>query len=1213
MPDFDFSKYETADRPPTAGERKSAADVRKAEGEGTKLYATLPAVKAEADANAKVAEYKAAQLGWEKANEDFQKEYVVWRSGDSASTIANLKLLIDAVRLLENNKTLTGPIISRLPQIVREYYIPESEDVRNDVQKAIQASLRQTLGAQFTAEEGERINRNTFNPALPESMVAANVRGELNKVLDIAVSREAMSRYYEENNTLKGYKAEDWKPAVEAEFNPMEGVSEADQRAAAAANYRDGVNNIGGEPLKGFRFRPGEEQQILAYANSPEFTPEGYVNLVASLYENVAGVAPDMDALRAEAKDMADRPVGQRAGSVDYSQVDLAAMQAAGVDEKFIQALKNAPTSAVMLVSDLISPVTDAVKSAMLGERTGVYKSIPDLVADVAAKAGLGETDQETLNALSAVVEERYGGMDAIESTAVTDPFGLVADLSMLLTAGGTAAARAPGAVGGFGRKTAQVGRAIDPISFAGNVLSKATPEDLVNFARRAPAESVALTTGAPPSAFRQAFDVGAERQRQGVTTRSEAFRKGLTGKVDPSDLVADAKRAMQEVREAASQEYRSGMREISQDKSILAFDDIDIALQKMRADATFNGQVVDSAALAAVERMQPVVDQWRALDPATFHTPEGMDKLKQRIFDEVGNIPDDQRTVRRAAGTVYNAVKDTIKNQAPAYADVMAEYADASEVLGRMERELGLGRKVPIDTAASKLTERPPSRKGRDDLVSLLAEYDPVVGAEIAGEQLSRYFPQGLRGAGTGLGVAGGSAAGAFTNPLALLGATTISPRLMGEVAYGLGRASVPIGDAFSAVGRSPGTLLGTQRGLALAGQTDEELERLAYPYMTVPPAGDGMGVETGTPAEGQQPAAMRPAPPAEAGFTNVDVAGNEVAPPAQTTRVINGRITDIDPVTQQRVYLDTNEPVEPDAMKLGGMVRKYQAGGAVKGYREGGSVYGEADPEGFNRAVADYYASLRGMQPSEEVVSGLAAKYGVGTPTNFGEILDFHQRFGTLNPTVAINPGGAEPTQEASRVPSVSAVPEADYYPGLARAVAEGALFAHNDELEGAIRAVPSLFSGGFSGYGDAYGDEVARIRAQQDLFRDQYPEEYMAGVVGGSILPAVVPGGQAMTATRLASLAARAPGAKRAADLAVRGASPSSQRFIRGVPEVAVGSAFYGMGAAPSVAEIPDSVADEFTLGLGLYGAQSAAGAGGRRAFRSGRKLLNKVRKK
>lgn len=943
---IDFSQFR-GPRETTITERGAKADVSRTEGEVEKLYATIPAIKDKADAEAEIARYEAAQLGFETANAEFQKKYVAWRTGDAASLIANIKLLKDAVRVLKSGQQLTGPVLSRLPTIVREKLNPESVDVRSDVEKAVQASLRETLGAQFTEKEGTQLLGRTFNPALPETMVAANVEAELNKALSIAIGREAMARYYEANSTLKNYKAEDWRPAVEAEFRAMDGVSNADKRAAEAAAYRDSVNNIGGEPLKGFRFRPNEEQQIIDYANSADFTPEGYVNLVASLYENAAGVAPDMADLRAEAAKIAERPVGDRVGSVDYSQVDLAAMEAAGVDEKIVQTLRNAPTSAVMIVSDLLSPVTDAVKSALLGERTGVYKAIPDLVADIAAQAGLGETDQETLGAIGAVLEDRYGGMDAIERTLVTDPLGLVADISMVLTAGGTAAARAPGAVGKMGRATARAGQAIDPISFAGSVLSRATPDDLANFARRLPAEGVSLTTGAPPSAFRQAFEVGAERQRAGAPTpRSEAFREGLAGRVDPSDLVSDAKLAMQGVRNAASQQYRSGMVDVASDKSILSFDDIDAALGKMRADAMFNGQVRDPAALAAVERMQPVIDEWRALDPDTFHTPEGMDSLKQKLFNEIGEIPDTERTVRRAAGTVYNAVKDTITQQAPVYADVMAQYADATEVLGRMERELGLSRKGAVDTAAAKLTERPPSRKGRDDLVSLLAEYDPNLGAEIAGEQLSGYFPRGLRGAGTGLSVASGSVMGAAANPAALLGATTISPHLMGELSYGLGRASVPVGDALSALGSSPGTRLGTQRGLALAGQTDEELERQALLdryALSVPQAGDP-SVDM-APSEVLQPQVAAPAVE-ESGFQNVTATGDRVQPTAGGTIMVGDREAVFDPVSGRYFFMDTDEPVP------------MQRGGAVRGYKNGGLMDLLPDAEdvkGFGRSVAE------------------------------------------------------------------------------------------------------------------------------------------------------------------------------------------------------------------------------------------------------------------
>lgn len=1075
---IDFSQFDEIERrPPTVGERGAKAGAQKVEGEVEQLYATIPAVTKKADADAAVAQYNAQNVGWEDANRDFQKQYVVWRNGNASDFFDKIQQLRSAVNVLKSGQKLTGPVFSRLPAIIREAVNPTSVDVRADVEKVIQASLRETLGAQFTEKEGTQLLARTYNPALPETMVAGNVEAELNKILAIAKSREAMARYYEENNTLKGYKPEDWLPLVEADFAPTRGVAEADKRAAEAAAYRDSVNNIGGEPLKGFRFRPNEEQQIIDYANSADFTPEGYVNLVASLYENAAGVAPDMADLRAEAAKIAERPVGDRVGSVDYSQVDLAAMEAAGVDEKIVQTLRNAPTSAFMIVSDLMSPVTDAVKSALLGERTGVYKAIPDLVADIAAQAGLGETDQETLGAIGAVLEERYGGMDAIERTLVTDPVGLVADISMVLTAGGTAAARAPGAVGKTGRAASRAGQAIDPISFAGNVLSRATPDDLANFARRVPADSVALTTGAPPSAFRQAFEVGAERQRAGAPTpRSKAFREGLRDRVDPSELVSDAMLAMQGVRMAASQQYRSGMVDVASDKSILSFDDIDIALGKMRSNAMFNGQVRDPAALAAVERMQPVIDEWRALDPATFHTPEGMDSLKQRLFNEIGEIPDDKRTVRRAAGTVYNAVKDTITQQAPVYADVMAQYADATEVLGRMERELGLSRKGVVDTAAAKLTERPPSRKGRDDLVSLLAEYEPNLGAEIAGEQLSGYFPRGLRGAGTGLGVASGSVMGAASNPAALLGATTISPHLMGELSYSLGRASVPVGDALSALGSSPGTRLGAQRGLALAGQTDEELERPALLdryALSVPQAGDP-SIEM-APSEVSQPQVAVPAPEGS-GFQNVTATGDRVQPTEQTARVEgDGRISDIDPVTGVRVYVDTGEPVAPGvAMKRGGAVRGYQRGGLmdflpdaedVKGFAR--SV-GEGALFGYNDNAEAYLRTLLDKDPKayKRVLEEIRREQVKYARDNSGYAL-IGNLAGALGTAFVPGAQGLSAARVASMGPKARAAYEMALGTGQGLAYGSGKMYDDPDGDRGPLAVLATETASGAIGY--------------------------------------------------------------------------------------------------------------------------------------------------
>jgi hypothetical protein len=435
---------------------------------------------------------------------------------------------------------------------------------------------------------------------------------------------------------------------------------------------------------------------------------------------------------------------------------------------------------------------------------------------------------------------------------------------------------------------------------------------------------------------------------------------------VDPAELVSNAKQAMGDIRDAASQDYRSGMVDISADKTVLSFDELDKTLAQMRADTMYKGEVVKPEALATVDSLQKVVDQWKALDPAEFHTPEGFDKLKQRLFEETENIPFDDRVRRRVAGAVYGATKNTIASQAPAYAKVMDQYADVQDVLKRMESELGLGR-APVDTAATKITQRPPSRKGRDDLVSLLAEYDPKLGAQVAGEQLSSMMPRGLRGVGAGLGVTLGS-----IGNIATLG--TLSPRLMGEAAYGLGRASVPVGQGIDFLQQNPAGVLAAQRGLALTEATEAERERQElmdrYGFSLPAPTEGVAPVERPITVLGEEPASARGINLGgfEPTYENVE----PEAAPVQTTQIIDGRVTDIDQVTGQRVFLDTGEPVE--RMKRGGAVKGYNRGGTA--LRDRARSVGQGVTFGFGDEIEGGIRAL-GSALREGDLSSLRQKY--------------------------------------------------------------------------------------------------------------------------------------------------------------------------------------------------------------------------------------------
>lgn len=1146
--EFGDNIFSAPPRKPTLEQRGREADIKQSEAstektvaETGKLNLTLPSVKQKADADAAVASYNAANVGFEDANKEFQKQYVAWRSGSAADFFDKIKQLQKAVRVLRSGRQITGPLFNQLPPLVKTLVSPQSTDVRADVEKVVQGALRETLGAQFTQVEGDRLLARIFDPSLPEAFVAENVEAELNKIAALAKSREAMARYYEENSTLKGYRPDEWLPQVEADFKVMQNVPKDARAAVEETNYREAMNNIGGDPLKGWRLRPGEEQQIIDYANSADFTPEGFVDMLGEMITLASGQEPDRAALMAEARAIAERPEGARLGSVDYSNVDEAAARNAGLSDVAIQALKNAPASATMVVSSLLSPVSDALRSTVLGERVGFYKTFPDLIADVASKAGIGETDEATANALADAMVERYGSFEGFKQAVASDPVGVVGDASVILTLGGSAAGRVPGVVGRAGRATARLGEAIDPLSFAGSMVSRgfsALPEGVKTAPSRVATEGLSMTTGAPAGAFREAFERGAGRQRVGVTPLTEEFRAGIAGGIPPEDLVARAKSAMQEMREAASRDYRSGMVDISQDKSILSFDELDKALADMRRDAMYKGEVVKPDVLATVDEMEGIINDWRALDPAEFHTPEGFDKLKQRLFEATEGIPLDDRARRRAASAVYGATKDTIRKQAPTYSSVMDQYADAQQTLGRMESELGLGR-GPIDTAATKLTQRPPSRKGRDDLLSMLADYDPKLAAQVAGEQLSPIMPRGLRGVGAGLGTA------LAVGNVASLG--TLSPRVMGEVAYGAGRASVPIGQTVDFIRQNPTATLAAQRGIAAMEATEAEraqqelLER--YGLLMPPTIGeDGTLVDQMTP-EMLRAAAAQPEPqPIDLGgfepqYEEAEPTGEAV----QTTRIIDGRITDIDPVTGQRIFLDTGEPVQG-----------FKRGGAVRGYQEGGRVGETAFQRRQREQQERQAAAARRVQQQMEA--------------------DRQRR-------LAANQRNIERARAAGRGQTVSEGRGYNTNAARARTALQGLTLAFGDEAEAALRegvnALTEMRLPTLAGY---YGIKDDINRGLERYAADN-PGEALLFEGGGAALIGLIPGAQGATATRLAALASRYP--TRAA-LARLGAE----------------SAAYGVGAADRPSDVPRSVAEEGVLASLMYGGARVGGAGVRK---------------
>ena len=294
------------------------------------------------------------------------------------------------------------------------------------------------------------------------------------------------------------------------------------------------------------------------------------------------------------------------------------------------------------------------------------------------------------------------------------------------------------------------------------------------------------LSTGVGAEPVAQAFRAGKAGNRE--------FLDNMRGDVPIDDVLARAKAGLAAMREARSTQYRSGMVPIANDKSVLNFADIDKAFGDAAKVVTYKGQVKSPSAAAAVSSMRDAVDEWRRLDPAEFHTPEGMDALKQKLGAILQSIPPQDRQARMAAGKVYSSAKSTIEAQAPTYARVMRDYTQKSTEIMEIERALSLGDRASKDTAMRKLQSlmRNNVQTNYGNRLALAqgleAGGDVSLMPALAGQAMSSATPRSLSGQ---LG-SGATALGALmtSNPALLAALPLQSPRAVGEMAYRAGRA---------------------------------------------------------------------------------------------------------------------------------------------------------------------------------------------------------------------------------------------------------------------------------------------------------------------------------------------------------------------------------------------------------------------------------------
>jgi hypothetical protein len=145
--------------------------------------------------------------GFQALNNAAAKGVYDWTgAGGFAQVKENIDKLDDVITTLKENDNITGSVVGNIPAALRVFINPESVAVQDDINSIVFQSLRATLGAQFTENEGRKLIEASFNVKLSEEVNIKRLERLKEKLLNMAQSKQSAADYFYANNgSMEGY------------------------------------------------------------------------------------------------------------------------------------------------------------------------------------------------------------------------------------------------------------------------------------------------------------------------------------------------------------------------------------------------------------------------------------------------------------------------------------------------------------------------------------------------------------------------------------------------------------------------------------------------------------------------------------------------------------------------------------------------------------------------------------------------------------------------------------------------------------------------------------------------------------------------------------------------------------------------------------------------------------------------------------------------
>ena len=144
-----------------------------------------------------------------QVDKKFADTLVAWNTGEKQQADNNITNLDNKIeRLISGKENLSGREFAFIPDMLKPVFRPVATGFLDEISDVTYQSLRATLGAQFTENEGKKLIAATFNQNLPEEQNIIRLQRLSAKIKAIRDSKERSIDYFNKNGTLQGYTEE---------------------------------------------------------------------------------------------------------------------------------------------------------------------------------------------------------------------------------------------------------------------------------------------------------------------------------------------------------------------------------------------------------------------------------------------------------------------------------------------------------------------------------------------------------------------------------------------------------------------------------------------------------------------------------------------------------------------------------------------------------------------------------------------------------------------------------------------------------------------------------------------------------------------------------------------------------------------------------------------------------------------------------------------